>query len=132
MDANHFFLKLIKEFPALEKEVCEEDPAMVHRRMEIFAAYTVQQIKDNQVQELAKCFRFQESAVDQMDADLKNALYVSYCETLLLGEVSGKMDLVLPFMGDKLRAVYLDYEKHYRKMVKKSNSAPGPPGLTND
>ncbi|MNY72371.1 hypothetical protein D3C86_2109120 [compost metagenome] len=79
----------------------------------------MEQISRNDRIELVKCFNFQESKIDLMAEDLLNALTVSYCEALLLGECSAEMKNLIDLMPPKLRFVYLDYEKWYNELVSK-------------
>lgn len=119
MTNDQYFNELIITFPSLKSEILEWDAEMIHFRMEMFAAYTMEQISRNDRIELVKCFNFQESKIDLMAEDLLNALTVSYCEALLLGECSAEMKNLIDLMPPKLRFVYLDYEKWYNELVSK-------------
>jgi hypothetical protein len=89
-------------------------------RMERFADYTIEQVKNNNITELEKCFSFQETKIDLMTSDLRNALVVSYCEALLLGKCADKMKPLINLMPPKLKGIYIDYEKWYNALAKKS------------
>jgi hypothetical protein len=91
-------------------------------RMERFADYTIEQIKTNNSKELEKCFDFQESKIDLLNSDLENALIVSYCESMLLGDVANQMDKIVDHMPTKLKTKYLDYEIYYNKLVESSKN----------
>jgi hypothetical protein len=121
MDGNSYFNELTKEFSAISNQIKEEGSEMIHMKMETFARYTIEQIKQNNYFELKRCLDFQESKIDLLHSDLVNALNVSYCESLLLGECAQEMAQVLKLMGPKLKAHYLAYERYYSDLVKRSN-----------
>ncbi|QMU28937.1 DUF7674 family protein [Adhaeribacter radiodurans] len=120
LDSNQYFTDLILLFPDLKEKIEEEDPSMIHFRMEEFASYTIDHIKNKNWQKLKTCFDFQESKIDLVNSDLINAMNVSYCETLMLGEVAGQMDNVIPMMGTKLQRLYNEYQEYYNRLTKTS------------
>lgn len=121
MDGNSYFNELTKEFSAISDQIEEESPEMIHMRMETFARYTIEQIKQNNYSEIRRCFDFQESKIDLLNSDLENALTISYCESLLLGECAEQMGHIIKWMGPKLKAHYQSYEKYYNDLAKRAN-----------
>lgn len=121
MNGFDFFELVLQEFPDLEKEMNEWEKDFFHMRMEIFAEYTIEQIKANKVSELTKCFNFIENKMEILNSDIENALNVSYCESLLLGDVAEEMDRIINIMPIKLKTVYLDYKQYYYNLTEKSN-----------
>jgi hypothetical protein len=119
-----YFEQLVQAFPPLKSTLGLED-GLVHFSMERFADYTIEQIKTSNWNELKKCFEFQKERVELLDYSLENARNVSYCESLLLGEVTNEMKVVLPYMGEKLRKFYVGY-KHYYNDLRKRGNAIGP------
>jgi len=120
MDADEYYKDLILSFPTLKKKIEEEDSTMIHMRMEVFADYTIDQIKRKDWNELKRCFDFQESRIEKLNSELVNALTVSYCEALLLGEMAGQMKEITPKMETKLEKLYKEYEDYYTDLVKRS------------
>ncbi len=120
MTNDNYFNDLVTEFPLLKSKIMEEYAEMVHFRMEIFADYTLEQIKTGNITELNKCFSFQEANISLMTPHLRNALVVSYCEALLLGECADKMKSLINLMPPKLKNIYFDNEKWYNYLVEKS------------
>lgn len=120
MTNDTYFESMITEFPTIRQAILEEDIEMIHFRMERFADYTIEQIKLKNETEIFRCFDFQESKIDLMSAELINALTVSYCESLLLGECANQMTKTKNLMPTKLRNIYLDYEKWYMELVEKN------------
>jgi hypothetical protein len=116
MTNDNYFNELVIQFPLLKPMICEMDADKIHMRMERFADYTIEQIKFDNPTELKKCFSFQEAKVDLMTSDLRNALVVSYCEALLLGECADKMKSLTDLMPPKLKDIYLNYEKWYNDL----------------
>lgn len=119
MTNDDFFNDLVIQFPSIKSDILDDDPELIHPRMERFADYTNKQIEDNNISELKKCFDFQESKIDFMGLDLKNALIVSYCEALLLGEHADKMNELKKLLPAKLSAIYIEYEQWYNDLVEK-------------
>jgi hypothetical protein len=117
MNPNEYYSELIMEFPTLKNEIESEEPEMVHFRMEIFSDYNIEQIKTKNHSELKRCFEFQESRIDKLNSELINALNVSYCESLLLGEYASEMTVIRKLMTPKLAEFYAEYEKYYTKLT---------------
>lgn len=117
-DTFPYFQRMADNFPAIQKELEEEDMDMIFFKMERFAAYTNDQIAKSNRSELIRCFEFQESEIDAMNEILLNVLDVSYCEALLLGDHSSEMNWVKELMPEKLKTRYNEYEKFYDGLFK--------------
>lgn len=115
-----YFQEMGKEFPELVEELNWYEDDLIHSKMEVFSRYTNQQIKDGDDKELIRCFHFQEQRLGKVDSDLENAIYVSYCETLLLENKEEVMKSKKELMFKKLKWYYDDYEKYYIELLKKS------------
>lgn len=120
MTNENYFNDLVIQFPLLKSIIIEEDADMIYMRMERFADYTIEQIKTDNITELKKCFSFQETKIDFMTSNLRNALVVSYCEALLFGECADKMKSLTNLMPPKLKDIYIGYEKWYNDLAEKS------------
>lgn len=117
INSSTYFRDLTSSFPALQARISSDDGD--HFNMERFADYTIAQIKKADFNELKKCFDFQENKISSINADIENAMTVSYCESLLLGEVSKVMPQMVKYMGPKLLKMYRDYEAHYDNLGRK-------------
>jgi len=117
MNPNEYYSDMITEFPILKNEIENEEPEMIHFRMERFSDYNIEQIKTKNHSELKRCFEFQESRIDKLNSELINALNVSYCESLLLGECGSEMTEIRKLMTPKLAEFYDEYEKYYTKLT---------------
>ena len=115
---KEYFEQLIQAFTDFKKEQIEEGAEMLHWNMERFAEFTIEQIKTSNIDKLKDCFEFQEQRIKYINAELENALHVSYCESLLLAEVRTDMNNVLKLMGPQLRRVYKEYEVYYENLGK--------------
>lgn len=120
MNTDEYFKDLITIFPILKEKIEEEDSDMIHMRMEVLSDYTIDQVRKKDWNELKKCFDFQELRIEKASAELLNALTVSYCESLLLGEIAGQMKEIVPRMGTKLKTLYREYEGYYNGLAKRS------------
>ena len=123
LTSKEYFEKIVLTFPELESEIMTEDSEDVHYKMECFANYTIKQIIVSDWDELKACFDFQEMHIQSLNPELENAIIVSFCESLLLGEVSNDMNMVMKYMGPLLTKKYKDYEEYYNDLVKKYNSS---------
>lgn len=121
MTNDNYFNDLVVEFPLLKPIIIEEPVDMIHMRMERFADYTIEQIKNDNIAELEKCFSFQETKIDLMTSDLRNALVVSYCETLLLSKYADKMKSLINIMPPKFKDIYIDYENWCNNIAKQAS-----------
>jgi hypothetical protein len=120
MNADEYFKDLILTFPILKDKIEEENSDMIHMRMEVLSDYTIDEIKNKDWNELKRCFDFQELRIEKASDELRNALTVSYCESLLLGEIAGQMKEIVPRMGTKLKTLYREYEDYYNDLAKRS------------
>lgn len=123
-----YFAKLMDVFPKLKDSLWkwDNDDNFVHYNMERFADYTIIQIKSSNWSELQECFSFQEQAIKSFSPELENALSISYCEALLLGKVSERMNDITNYMGPLLKKSYLEYEKYYDDLLKSSEEKQAP------
>ena len=118
MTNDEYFMELVLHFPYLS-DILEEDSSMIHFRMERFAEYTIGQITNNNLLEVSRCFSFQEMRIDNMSSELINALNVSFCEALLLGNAANKMSEIIMIMPPKLLNVYMSFENYYQDLLGK-------------
>ena len=102
-----------KDFPEIAEALKYNREFGDHIAMERFASYAIQQIENKNYKELERCFQFQEDRIDGMNDGLKNALLVSYCESLMLGQVSEKMKTLKHKLPPKLLKEYEFYENYY-------------------
>lgn len=107
-----YFDTLTHHFPALKKEI-NELGVLNHLKMEIFAHYTNLQIQKRNPKEFTRCLEFQESMIDVMPDEIENALYVSYIESLLLGQFAAQMKKKVATMPPKFRLKYEEYTTYY-------------------
>ncbi len=118
LTVEEFFNQLIKEFPTLKAEIEEAKEIGEHLMMEVFSAYTIKQFRDNNFQELKRCFQFIENHLDNVKDEIINALYVSYCETII-SEVNDSA--IQNYMGRKFIEFYLEYDKHWKNFNSKTD-----------
>ena len=112
---NHkeYFDAMEKEFPAIAETVKENREFGDHIAMEDFAMFTKIQIENKNYAEMQRCFMFQEDKIDEMNDGLKNALLVSYCESLMLGHMGKEMKKLKHKLPPKLLKEYEFYENYY-------------------
>ncbi|WP_316794741.1 hypothetical protein [Pedobacter frigoris] len=122
MTDNEFFMELIDSFPIIKPDIELEDIDMIHMRMEIFASYTNKLIEEDDIQEVTRCFNFLELRTDSMSDELINALNVSYCEALLLGENAYNMESIVKIMPTKLSVIYLGYKRYYEWLTHRGSN----------
>jgi hypothetical protein len=115
---NHYFNELIRQFPATKNEI-DELQDWCHIKMEVFARYTNLQIQKRNPKEFMRCLEFQESMIDVMPDEIENALYVSYIESLLLGQFAVQMKKKVATMPPKFKEKYVFYTNQYYSLGKK-------------
>jgi hypothetical protein len=115
---NHYFNELTQQFPELKKEIDDLDD-LNHIKMEVFSRYTNLQIQKHNPKEFMRCLLFQESMIDVMSDAIENALYVSYIESLLLGQFSAQMKKKVATMPPKFKEKYEEYATNYYNLGKK-------------
>jgi hypothetical protein len=115
---NQYFEELIRQFPELKKEIDDLDD-LNHVKMEVFSRYTNLQIQKRNSKEFMRCLMFQESMIDLMNDAIENALYVSYIESLLLGQYSVQMKKKVATMPPKFKEKYGEYATNYYNLGNK-------------
>jgi hypothetical protein len=115
-----YFEDLTVLFPSLKKEI-DGLEALNHLKMEVFSRYTNLQIQKRNRKELLRCLNFQESMLETMPNEIENCLYVSYIESLLLGEDAFVMKKKVNLMPSKFRQKYEEYAKYYGSLGEKNS-----------
>lgn len=115
---DDYFDALTHQFSDLKSEIDALD-ALNHLKMEVFARYTNLQIEKRRPKEFSRCLAFQESMIDVMSAEVENALYVSYIESLLLGQYATQMKRKVATMPPKFKEKYEEYAVHYYSLGEK-------------
>lgn len=118
MHSQGYFQEMEKSFPWIKDELRRHEDDLIHVKMEVFASYTNEQIRKGDERELVRCFHFQEERLEKIDSVLVNAIYVSYCETLLVENEQGIMKEKKGLMGRQLKWYYDNYEKYYQELFK--------------
>ncbi len=118
--AEAYFEAMIIAFPKLKKELERADEAgLNHIKMEHFSRYTNEQIRKHNNKEFMRCLMFQDDMIDVMPPEIENALLVSYCESLLLGQYSGQMKKKVKNMPPKFKEKYEFYANWYYQLGEK-------------
>lgn len=103
---EHYFNMLGTTFPSILPELNSWGNDLFHMKMEVFAAYTLQQIQAKNELEVYKCLAFQEKHIPIINSDLKNAIEVSYCETLNSELSSDEKELLYLKMEYQLQSLF--------------------------
>ena len=119
LSSTEYFKDLVRKFADLGAEI--ENEESIHSKMECFSDYTIEQIKKVDLSEIQKCFDFQEEKISDLNPELLNAMTVSYCESLLLGDIGKIMHDFTKYMKPKLFKMYSDYETYYYKLIDGTN-----------
>jgi len=83
-DRDAFFDELQNLFPEAADEIDREvDEGLIHLEMSAFSRYTMRIVERGDRPEAIRCFQFAERLILQGDADVWNAVHVSYLEHLL-------------------------------------------------
>ena len=119
LSSTEYFKDLVRTFADLCVKI--ENEESIHSKMDCFSDYTIEQIKKVDLSEIQKCFDFQEERISDLNPELTNAMIVSYCESLLLGDVGQVMHDFTKYMKPKLLKMYSDYETYYYNLVDGTN-----------
>jgi hypothetical protein len=115
-----YFEAMIIAFPKLKKALEREDEkGLNHLKMEHFSRYTNEQIRKYDNKEFMRCLAFQEAMIDVMPPEIENALLVSYCESLLLGQYVVQMKKKVKNMPPKFKEKYEFYADWYYNLYSK-------------
>jgi hypothetical protein len=116
--ADHYFNELTRQFPDTKNEI-DGLQDWCHIKMEVFSRYTNLQIQKRNPKEFMRCLEFQESMIDVMPDEIENALYVSYIESLLLGQFALQMKKKVATMPPKFKEKYDEYATYYYSLGEK-------------
>ncbi len=93
INSRRFEELLLTEFPDLQDEV-REWQGLDHLKMMEFVIFTLRACKRRDWTTVRKCLRLSDKLLRDGDSDIKNAVYVSYLESL---PRKGKVHDLLPF-----------------------------------
>jgi hypothetical protein len=95
-NSTEFINLLIETFPEIKDELLDEDYlGLISLQIGCFRRYSQNAIDDNELNIVSKCFLFVESNFDNVEAPIKNSLYISYLGKLQF-EKNIKAEELLP------------------------------------
>jgi hypothetical protein len=119
---EHFIEQLLTEFPELQTEVLNETRAgLLHLETACFARHTQAAIDNHNVEVLQRCFCFAMRIFQDADADVKNAMYVSYLEHLNLENGKTQRAWALKMMPPLLKEGWIEIHKYLDDLFSKRN-----------
>ena len=111
MNAIAFQKIVLDEFPTLREDF-EEWDGLIHLQVSEFKRFTEKAIKAHSTEVISKCFEIATAALREGDNGLRNAIYVSYLESLDLRSDAGKQAIqLMPELLRQGREHILDYDR---------------------
>lgn len=111
MNQRELNLRLLENFPILESAYREEtewqesDDTGSHVVYgDVFAPYIIEKIKQNDMKELANCFRFIEKLLEENDSYIENVISCSVIESIVVC-VDGNPH-ILELLGNRTAKIY--------------------------
>ena len=112
IDRQRLVEAVVSAFPSLEADIRDEIwSGLVHLEASSFARYTQQQIESGNRSELKRCFELAKRLLADGDAEVKNAMVVSYLEHLNLRDQKRRRSWALAEMPELVK---LEYEALHR------------------
>ncbi len=106
------------KFPESLKEMDDLDDELLHIDMANFARSTEQAIISRDKNLVQGHFNFISDLFSNAHPDLKNAIYVSYLENVLLGQPHEKHQSARALLPANLEQALKDLEKHFEEIYK--------------
>jgi hypothetical protein len=116
-DRSCFEEALAARFPAIAGEISDIERGLLHLEMGVFAQATCAAIDRGDSEEIAAHFSFIAALFAEAALDLKNAIYVSYLETVFLGRDEERYRVARCAMSDSLRAALAELEEYFKEIA---------------
>lgn len=118
---QQFIELLLAEFPGLRSEVQDETWAgLLHLETACFGRYTQSAIDNHDVENLRRCFDFATRIFQDADAEVKNALYVSYLENLDLEDGKAQRAWAVKMMPPLLKEGWIEINDYLDDLFSKT------------
>jgi hypothetical protein len=115
IDRNEFLARLAAEFPKVVAQIRADESGILHCEVGAFLRATEATMDSGGLWTAEKHFRFVEKLLNDADADLRNALEVSYLEGLALGECTlERHRAAKERMPDSLRRILVGHRSEWR------------------
>lgn len=116
---------LARRFPRISAQIDEIERGLLHLEMAAFARATCAAIDNGDLQEVTAHLAF----VDELfqDADLENAIYVSYLENVFVGRDEERYRSARSALSGRLQAALVNLEEHWKKIAEWSRKRSSEP-----
>lgn len=118
---------LNREFPELREELADETWAgLLHLEVACFARLTQQAIDNGDQQVLKRCFSLADDVFRMADAEVKNAMYVSYLEHLTFEDSrKNQRQWAFKLMPPALQAGFKEINDYMAELAKRQTPGHG-------
>ena len=119
---QQFVEQLLIEFPGLKSEVLDETWAgLLHVETACFARYTQAAIDNHDVEQVRQCFEFATRIFHDADAEVRNAIYVSYLENLNLEDGKTRRAWAVKIMPPLLNKGWIEINEYLADLFSKQD-----------
>jgi hypothetical protein len=120
VDRAHFIELLNERFPSVYADITDLESGLLHMEMGVLSQATRLAIEEERWKDVAEHYDFIAKVFSRANADVNNAVYVSYLENVLLGEESSKFSQARRMLPDTLKCALVELEKHFDMLAKQA------------
>jgi len=115
------FLELLKtRFPSVYEAITDLETGLLHMEMGVFSHATRFAIEEARWDVVAEHYDLIANFFSKATPDVKNAIYVSYLENILLGESSENFVEARRILPSILSTALIDLEKHFAMLAEQA------------
>lgn len=124
-DCAKFERLLAERFPEVAARIDDIERGILHLEMEVLARATLQAIDAGDVPQFQSHLNFIDELLSSSGAgELENAIYVSYLESVFLGQEDERYKQARRMLSPRLEAALSELEEHWRKIAESANQRP--------
>lgn len=117
IDRELFLAELITRFPEVAASIGEIEAGLLHPEMGVVSNTTRVAIKSNDWQTVAAHFEFISEMFAGGSEEVRNAVYVSYLENVLLGETEPQFTRARSMLPHVLSEAMSELEVHFERLL---------------
>ena len=116
IDREEFLRALATNLPEIAAKITDIESGLLHPEMAVLSHATQEAIEAQDWQAVATHFSFITEVFAEGTEAVKNAVYVSYLENVLLGETSVNHESARAMLPSTLATALAELESHFEKL----------------
>jgi hypothetical protein len=118
IDRELFLLALTERFPEIAAQISDIEAGLLHPEMSVVSTATRNAIEVGDWQAVATHFEFVGEVFAGGNEAVRNAVYVSYLENVLLGETATQFSFARAMLPPVLGEAMVELEAHFERLAR--------------